>query len=119
MGMTPVITDAGCRLELDGERLPLGADPDWRAVVGRAQLWLDELSSEAGQKGDDLQRRRRAAGFADLGRFCEFTGLDEAHTFEAEAGLAAPLAVHLRILDWLESGELAAPATGSSARGAG
>ena len=109
MGLTPVIGETDCHLELDGERLPLGTRPDWPAVVGRAQVWLDELSSEAGAQGDDLVRRRHAVGFPDLSHFCEFTGLDEPHTYEAEAGLSEPLEVHTRILSWLETGALAKP----------
>ena len=106
MGCRVVADDAGMTLRLDEHVLQLGEQPDWQNAIVRAKTWLDELTAEVGRRGETLANRRRALGFTDMDAFCQSTGLDAVETFEAEAGLASPKPVHLRILNWLESGEL-------------
>ena len=104
MGFQPRLEGGTCHLRLEGQELAVPAN-DWGEVLGEAQGWLDRLGDDAQEQGEALARRRREAGF-DFDGFVQFTALDPGVTFEAEAGLQAPLGVHLRILDWLESERL-------------
>ena len=105
MGFRPSVEGATCHLHLEGQRLSLAAG-DWDNVLVEARLWLDRLGDDAARDGERLAARRRVVGFPDFEEFTVFTGLDPSLTFEAEAGLQPPQGVHLRILDWLESGKL-------------
>ena len=105
MGFHPSVKGDTCHLHLEGQRLSLSGC-NWSEVLVEARLWLDRLGEDAALAGEKLAARRRAVGFGDFEEFTAFTGLDPSLTFEAEAGLQPPQGVHLRILDWLESGKL-------------
>ena len=105
MGFRPSVEGETCHLHLEGQRLSL-RDRKWSEVLEEARSWLDRLGDDAAREGEELAKRRWAVGFGDFEEFTAFTGLDPSLTFEAEAGLQPPLGVHLRILDWLESGKL-------------
>ena len=105
MGCVVVANDNNLLLRVGDQTLQLSSE-DIPEAVERARGWLGELEARAGEQGEALARRRRVLGFSDFEAFCNFTALDETQVFEAEAGLITPNPVHLRILDWLESGRL-------------
>ena len=114
MGYRVEANDNGVVLRIDDEELALGENPDWPSTIHRARDWLNELGEKAGAVGHRLRERRHTLGYIDTAAFCALTGLDESEVFEAEAGLVPPRAVHGRILDWLESGELRPRVTASA-----